>query len=154
MLKKAAWLAFKIEARLFSILVAAAILTNVFFNPGPHSESLILVYVPLAFQFAGAAVALLAFAGSYSRGVGGPAGFSGVIPYLFRDRLYHLRMASQSIDRISSAPSYLDLAGCPGRVGLSGLPFAFTGNSARDPPPVYRTSFSLPASPSFRISMI
>jgi len=55
MLKRAAWLAFKIEAGLFSILVVAAILTNVFFNPGPHSESLILVYVPLTFQFAGVA---------------------------------------------------------------------------------------------------
>jgi hypothetical protein len=55
MLKKAAWLALKIEAGLFSILVAATILTNVFFNPGPHSDSLILVYVPLAFQFAGVA---------------------------------------------------------------------------------------------------
>ena len=56
MLKRAAWLAFKIEAGLFSILVASAILTNVFFHPGPHSDSLILVYVPLAFQFAGVAV--------------------------------------------------------------------------------------------------
>ena len=55
MLKRAAWLAFKIEAGLFAILVVVAILTNVFFNPGPHSESLILVYVPLAFQFAGVA---------------------------------------------------------------------------------------------------
>jgi hypothetical protein len=57
MLKRAAWLAFKIEAGLFAILVVLAILTNVFLQPGPHSDSLILVFVPLAFQFAGAAVA-------------------------------------------------------------------------------------------------
>ena len=56
MLRKAAWLAFKIEVVLFSILVASAVLTNVFLDPGPHSRSLILVYVPLAFQFAGVAV--------------------------------------------------------------------------------------------------
>ena len=56
MLKKAAWLAFKIEVVLFSILVGSAVLTNVFLHPGPHSDSLILVYVPLAFQFAGVAV--------------------------------------------------------------------------------------------------
>lgn len=57
MLKKAAWLAFKIEVVLFSILVGSAVLTNVFLHPGPHSDSLILVYVSLAFQFAGAAAA-------------------------------------------------------------------------------------------------
>ena len=57
MLKRAAWIGFKIEAVLFSILVASAVFTNVFLHPGPHSESLILVYVPLTFQFAGAAVA-------------------------------------------------------------------------------------------------
>jgi len=56
MLRKAAWLAFKIEVVLFLILVASAVLTNVFLHPGPHSSSLILVYVPLAFQFAGVAV--------------------------------------------------------------------------------------------------
>jgi hypothetical protein len=57
MLKKAAWLALKIEVVSFSILVACTVFTNVFINPGPHSSSLILFYVPLAFQFAGAAAA-------------------------------------------------------------------------------------------------
>src|SRR4030095_4981235 len=57
MLKKAAWLAFKIEVVLFSILVASTVFTNVFLNPGPHSSSLNLFYIPLGFQFAGAAAA-------------------------------------------------------------------------------------------------
>jgi hypothetical protein len=56
MLKRAAWPALRIEAGLFSIVVAAAIQTNVFLDPGPHSRSLILVYAPLASQFAGVAV--------------------------------------------------------------------------------------------------
>ena len=55
MLRKAAWLAFKIEVVLFLILVASSVLTNVFLHPGPDSSSLVLVYVPLAFQFAGVA---------------------------------------------------------------------------------------------------
>jgi hypothetical protein len=55
MLRRATWLAFKIEVVLFLILVASFVFTIVFFHPGPHSESLILVYVPLAFQFAGVA---------------------------------------------------------------------------------------------------
>lgn len=55
MLRKAAWLAFKIEAVLFLILVASFVLTMVFLHPGPDSSSLALVYVPLAFQFAGVA---------------------------------------------------------------------------------------------------
>jgi hypothetical protein len=59
MLKRATWLALKIEAGLFSIVVAAAILTNAFFDPGPHSSSLILVFIPLASQFAGVVVAHL-----------------------------------------------------------------------------------------------
>src|SRR5262245_53426603 len=56
MLKKAAWIALKIEAGLFSIVVAAAILTNVLFHPGPHSGSLIFVHLTLLSQFAGVAV--------------------------------------------------------------------------------------------------
>lgn len=46
MLKRAAWLALKIEAVLFLILAAAVILTNTFLQPGPHSDSLVLVYEP------------------------------------------------------------------------------------------------------------
>lgn len=53
MLKRAAWLAFKIEVVLFLILVASVALTGAILQPGPDSSSLIFVYVPLLFQFAG-----------------------------------------------------------------------------------------------------
>jgi hypothetical protein len=57
MLKRAAWLALKIEVVSFLILVVSFVLTKVFLHPGPDSSSLVLVYVPLTFQFAGAAAA-------------------------------------------------------------------------------------------------
>jgi len=59
MLKRAAWLALKIEIVLFLILAAAVILTNTFLQPGPHSSSLVFVAVPAAFQFAGVAATYL-----------------------------------------------------------------------------------------------
>ena len=52
MLKRAAWLAFKIEVVLFLILVASVALTGFLIRPGPDSESSLVVYVPLLFQFA------------------------------------------------------------------------------------------------------
>jgi len=52
MLKKAAWLALKIEVVLFLILVAGVALTGFLIRPGPDSESSLVVYVPLLFQFA------------------------------------------------------------------------------------------------------
>jgi len=80
MLKKAARLAFKIEVVLFSIVVAAAILTNVFLNPGPHSSSLILVYVPALSQFAGVAVSFYLLPGHIPMVVAAPIVF--LVQYL------------------------------------------------------------------------
>jgi hypothetical protein len=51
MLRKAAWLALKIEVVLFLILAASILLTGVSLHPGPDSRSLMFVYVPLLFQF-------------------------------------------------------------------------------------------------------